>query len=566
MSAPAIGYQSAGSGPSAVRRSRRRLLTALAALAVAGLLSLPVLGVLESFLEPGGDSWSRVLEQNLPQFIGNTFRLAFFTGLGVLFGGVATAWLVTMCRFPGRRWFEWLLILPLAAPAYIIAYVYTDFLQHSGAVQSLFRDVTGLGPRDYWFPNIRSLEGAVVVFTLVLYPYVYLLTRAAFLEQSICVLEASRTLGRSAWASFWKVALPLARPAIATGTALALMEALADFGTVAHFGVPTFTTGIYRAWFDMSDPVSAGRLASLLLLFVAVLMWLERHQRGVAKYHETTNVVRDLPRFRLRGWKAAAAFVICAVPVTFGFLLPVGLMLHLHAINEHEIFSPRYLTLLGNTFTLGSIAAVVAVSVSLFLAYSLRRMPIWPTRLATRIASLGYAVPGSVIAVGILIPLAGFDNALDRWLRAEFGVSSGLLFTGTIAALIFAYVVRFLAVSLNTVEASFGKISRSMDDAAVTLGAGATRTFGRVLLPLMRGSVLTALLLVFVDVMKELPATLIMRPFNYDTLAVQAYRLASDERLAEAATPSLMIVGAGLLPVILLSRTIMRSRRGGRGH
>ena len=241
-------------------------------------------------------------------------------------------------------------------------------------------------------------------------------------------------------------------------------------------------------------------------------------------------------------------------------------MLHLHAINEHEIFSPRYLTLLGNTFTLGSIAAVVAVSVSLFLAYGLRRIPIWPTRLATRVAALGYAVPGSVIAVGILIPLAAFDNGLDRWLRAEVGVSSGLLFTGTIAALIFAYVVRFLAVSLNTVEASFSKISRSMDDAAVTLGAGTTRTFGRVLLPLMRGSVLTALLLVFVDVMKELPATLIMRPFNYDTLAVQAYRLASDERLAEAATPSLMIVGAGLLPVILLSRTIMQSRRGGRGH
>ncbi len=540
------------------------MLPTLGVLAIAGLLAVPVIGVFASFLEKDAGSWARLLDQNLVQFIGNTLRLAVFTGVGVLFGGVATAWLVTMCRFPGRRWFEWLLILPLSAPAYIIAYVYTDFLQHSGPVQSLLRDLTGLGPRDYWFPNIRSLEGAVLVFTLVLYPYVYLLTRAAFLEQSVCVLEASRSLGRSAWASFWKVALPLARPAIATGTALALMEALADFGTVAHFGVPTFTTGIYRAWFDLSDPVSAGKLSGILLLFVALLLWLERHQRGVAKYHQTTTVMRDLPRFRLRGWAAATAFLICALPVVFGFFLPVGLMLHLHAINEQQLFSARYLTLLGNTFTLGGIAALVAVTVALYLAYSVRRFPIWPARFANRIASLGYAVPGSVIAVGVLVPLAGFDNSLDRWLRAEFGVSSGLLLTGSIAALVFAYVVRFLAVSLNAVEASFGKISRSMDDAALTLGAGAARTFAWVLLPLMRGSVLTALLLVFVDVMKELPATLIMRPFNYDTLAVQAYRLASDERLAEAATPSLLIVGAGLIPVILLSRTIMRSRRGGR--
>lgn len=533
-----------------------------AAIAIAALLALPVLGVIAALFQESGGAWQHMLETVLPGFVANTLYLTLLVGAGVFLVGVATAWLVTMCRFPGRRLFEWALILPLAFPAYVIAYAYTDFLQHPGPVQTLLRDVTGWGPRDYWFPQIRSIEGAGLMFTLVLYPYVYLLARTAFLNQSVCALEVSRTLGRSAWSSFRHVAMPLARPAIVTGTALALMETLADFGTVAHFGVPTFTTGIYRAWFSMGDRIAAAQLAASLLSFVLLLLFLERWQRGRARYFQTGRKYQELPGYRLRGWRAAAALIVCGLPLGLGFVLPLAILAEMHVTGGHDLFGPRYLTLFFNSFTLAGIAAGLAVALALIMAYAARLNPSPLTHSANRLASIGYAVPGSIIAVGVLIPLAAFDNALDGWMRATFGISTGLLLTGSIAGLIFAYLVRFMAVALNTVDSSLTKVTPSMDDAARTLGAGSIGTLRRVHVPLLRGGLLTAGLIVFVDVMKELPATLIMRPFNFDTLAVQAYRLASDERLTEAATPSLAIVAAGLLPVILLSREIMKSRPG----
>jgi len=543
-------------------RARRAGLLTWLALLIAGLFVVPVVSVLINLALLSNGIWDHLASTVLPDYIANSLWLVVGVGLGVLAIGSGTAWLVTMCRFPGRRIFEWALILPLAVPAYVMAYTYTDFLQFVGPLQSSLREVMGWRAGDYWFPQIRSLGGAIAMLTFVLYPYVYLLARAAFLEQSVCALEVSRTLGCNAWSSFTRVALPLARPAIAGGVALALMETLADYGTVSFFGVPTFTTGIVRAWFSLGDRVAAAQLASLLLGAVFVVLLLERVSRGPARYHQATNRYQRLPGYRLTGLRAALASLACALPLLFGFLLPAAILLKMAVEAGDAQFGPRFVSLALNSFTVASITAILAVVLALLMAYSLRLYPHRLGLLANRIAAMGYAVPGTVIAVGVLLPFALLDNTIDAWFRQSFGISTGLLLTGTIAAMVFAYLVRFLAVSLNAVEASLGKVRSSMDDAARNLGQSPAGTLLRVHAPIMFGSLMTAALLVFVDVMKELPATLVMRPFNFDTLAVQAYNLAADERLTEASTASLTIVAVGILPLILLSRAIARSRPG----
>ena len=536
----------------------------LAALFIALIIASPIaaVGIQGLGAEPGG--WAQLWNTVLPRYLINSFWLVLGVGLGVTFCGTCAAWFVTMCKFPGRRFFEWALILPLAVPAYVIAYAYTDFLQHSGPVQTLLRDLTGWGPRDYWFPNVRSLPGAIAMFTLVLYPYVYLLARAAFLQQSACVIEVARTLGATPLRAFTRVALPLARPAIAGGAALALMETLADFGTVAHFSVQTFTTGIYRAWFSFGDRPLAAQLALTLLLIVVLLITVERMARGRAEYHLSSERYRALPVFELTGLKALGAIVGCSLPIILGFALPGLILLDMALGNGHNLFSSRYLTLTLNSVTLAGIAAILAVILATGLLYAQRLGPGAIAHLSVRLSGLGYAVPGSIIAIGILIPLAAFDNALDARMRTHMGISTGLLLTGTITALIFAYLVRFLTIALQSVDAGLHKITPNMEAAARSLGAGRWRTLTHVHLPLLRGGLATAGLIVFVEVMKELPATLLMRPFNFDTLAVQAYRLASDERLTEASTAALMIVAVAILPVILLTRDIAHSRPGHR--
>ena len=550
-----------GRGPRA-RGSRAGPLTWVA-VAVAALFSIPVLSILSNLLVPTEGTWSHLASTVLPGYIVNTVYLVLAVGIGVLAIGTATAWLVTMCRFPGRRIFEWALVLPLAVPAYVMAYTYTDFLQFSGPVQTMLRDAFDWGPRDYRFPPIRSVGGAGVMLIAVLYPYVYLLARAAFIEQSVCALEVSRTLGCSAWTSFGRVALPLARPALAGGVALALMETMADYGTVAFFGVPTFTTGIVRAWFSLGDRVAAAQLASVLLGFVFLVLVLEHVSRGKSRYHHTSSRYNKLPSYPLKGWRGWGAATVCAVPLTVGFLLPGALLLKMAIEAGDNQFGPRFLRLAFNSFALAGTSALIAAGLALLLAYASRRDPSTVGTVANRVAAMGYAVPGTVIAIGVLIPFAVLDNTIDAWLRGALGVSSGLLLTGTVAALVFAYLVRFLAVALNTVEASLGKIKPSMDDAARNLGENAGGVLRRVHAPIMSGGLMTATLLVFVDVMKELPATLVMRPFNFDTLAVQAYNLAADERLTESSTASLTIVAVGILPVLLLSRSIAKSRPGG---
>ncbi|MEO1330286.1 MAG: iron ABC transporter permease [Pseudomonadota bacterium] len=534
----------------------------LAALLIALLIAAPIVGVLASLTQPTSEVWDHLAATVLPRYLWNTLLLVTLVGIGAAAIGVGAAWLVTMHRFPGRAVFEWALALPLAFPAYVLAYAYTDLLDHPGLVQSTLRNVMGWGPRDYWFPEIRSLEGAAAMLTLVLYPYVYLLARAAFLQQSSAVIDVARTLGVGPFAAFWRVALPMARPAIVTGVALALMETLADYGTVAHFGVQTFATGIYRAWFSMGDRIAAAQLSAAMLAFVLVLLALERSQRAAARFDEARPRFGELPAGPLKGWRAALAITLCGIPVLFGFLLPLLGLIGMSMVGGHAFFGPRYIGFALNSFVLAGIAAAVAVGLAVVMAYAARLEPGRLSSTANLFASVGYAIPGGVIAVGLLIPLAAFDNALDAWMRATFGVSTGLLLTGSIAVLVFAYVVRFMSIALQTVEAALGKITPSMDHAARSLGRTPAGALREVHAPLMKGGLLTAALIVFVDVMKELPATLILRPFDFDTLAIQAHRLASDERLLQASTPSLAIVAVGLIPVLLLSREIARARPG----
>jgi len=542
------------------RRRGGGWLTA-AAVAVAALVALPVLAVVAQVFNRGtAGTWAHMAATVLPDYVATTLWLA--AGVALLAGllGVGSAWLVTHFDFPGRRHFEWALVLPLAMPAYVMAYAYTDALQFTGPVQSSLRELTGWRRADYAFPDIRTLGGAVLMFGFALYPYVYLLVRNALMERGGAVLEAGRSLGLRPAAVFLRVSLPMARPAIAAGVALVLMETLADYGVVSYFAVQSFTTGIYRAWFSLGDRVAAAQLAACLLGFVVLLLALERHSRGLARFHGG-GLRRQPPRGSpLRGAPALAASTACALPLVLGFVAPGGVLLHMALTEGDAQFGPRFFTLAGNSVLVAGSTALVAVGLALLVAYARRMQPARLTQAAHWGAGLGYAVPGSVIAVGMLIPLARLDNALAQWLQASFGWHTGLLLTGSIAALVFACVVRFMTAALQTVDAALHRITPSMDDAARSLGLTPARSLQRVHLPLLRSGLLTAGLLVFIDVMKELPATLVMRPFNFDTLATQAYTLASDERLAEASTAALAIVAVGLLPMLLLCRQIARQR------
>jgi len=527
-----------------------------ASVITAALVLAPIGAVVWNVFLPSETTWPHLVSTVLPGYIWNTLLLLLLVAAGVIWCGVLSAWLVTAYSFPGQRVLEWALVLPLAMPAYVMAYAYTDWLQAAGPVQTALRDITGWQVREYWFPEIRSLPGAATMLSFALYPYVYLLARAAFLDQSRTTIEAAWLAGYGAWGTFWHVALPLARTGIVAGTALALMEALADFGTVSYFAVNTFTTGIYRAWLSLGDAVAAGQLATCLLVFVLLMLSLERMHRGGARY---AGKRAPMPLQNLRGWFGAGAFALCAAPIVFGFLVPAGVLLKL-ALNEPEAqLGPRIYSLVVNTSTLAGVAAVASVTVAVLLAYAARTVKSPIVHGANRLAVLGYALPGAVIAVGILLPLGRIDNAVASFVEQQFGVKTGLLLTGSITALIYAYVVRFLAVAFQTIEAGLTRVTPSMDDAARSLGLSPARTLARVHIPIVWGSLATAGLLVFVDVMKELPATFAMRPFNFDTLAVEAYNLAKDERIAEAAIPSLLMVGIALLPVILLSRQIARS-------
>ena len=524
------------------------------------LCLLPIIAVALAALGGNLETWRSLSETVLPRFTLTTLKLVLMVATGTFAIGTGAAWLVATCRFPGAKLLEIGLALPLAFPAYVLAYAYTNLLDHPGAVQSWLRAITGWGPRDYWFPEIRSLGGAAIMLILVLYPYVYLLARAAFLQQSSGAYLAARTLGKSPWEAFLRVSLPMARPAIAGGVILTVMETIADFGTVAYFGVQTFATGIYQSWFSMGDRVAAAQLALCLLGVALTLAVLERIQRGAAKRYPTRGAATAMQRQHLSGWKGWAASTACALPVFLGFVLPILLLGSMALDSGQSLLAPRYVGYMKNSLTLSSLAAVLTVTAAVLIGFTARLRPGKATRTMTLLAGLGYAVPGGVIAVGLMVPFAHLDNALASFSKAHFGFSTGLLFTGSIWLLVVAYMVRFMAAALSAFETGITQINPNIDAAARTLGKTPAAMIAKVHLPLMRTSLLTGLLIVFVDAMKELPATLIMRPFNFDTLAVQAHRLASDERLEQAAVPSLVIVAFGLLPVILLCRALAGNR------
>ncbi|WP_412507817.1 ABC transporter permease [Roseovarius sp. SYSU LYC5161] len=532
-----------------------RLLDKLAWV-VAGICIAPILAAGLSALSGDLQTWRDILASVLPRYVRTTAALVLIVGVSTALIGSVTAWLVTVYRFPGARWLEVALALPLAFPAYVLAYAYTHLLDHPGAVQTLLRDVTGWGPREYWFPEIRSLGGAAMMLSIVLYPYVYLLARASFRQQSSNAFLVARTLGRSPLRAFWRVALPMARPAIAGGALLAVMETIADFGTVAFFNVQTFATGIYQAWFSLGDRPAAAQLSLCLLSFALLLAGLERASRGRARTAGRGARFETMEKARLTGAAGWLATALCLAPVLLGFVIPV-IMLGIMAVGSGQnLFDDRYIDLMINSVTLGSVAAVLTVIGAVLIGYRARTRPGRTSRLLVIGAGLGYAVPGGVIAVGLMVPMAAFDNMIDAVMEARFGIDTGLLITGSIWLMVVAYMARFMAAALNAYDSGMATIPAHFDAIGRSLGQSGPRLLWRIHLPVARTSVVTALLIVFVDVMKELPATLILHPFNFQTLAVQAHRLAADERLAEAAVPSLVLVAFGLIPVLILCRSI----------
>ncbi len=522
-------------------------------LLLAAVLVLPVLALAGAWL--GFDATARdvllqMAQTVLPEYTLTSLALCVSVAIGVALVGVLGASAVTLFDFPGRRHFEWALLLPLAMPAYVVAYAYTDFLQFSGPLQVWLREAFGLQGR--LLPEVRSTPGAVWVFTFTLYPYVYLLARTALTERAAQLMEAARLLGAPLSRRIREVALPLARPAVAAGVALALMETLADFGVASYFGIQTFTAGIYKAWLAMDNRIAAAQLATLLLLTVGALLWVEhraqRRMRFVSPRGQRAGSAEAQP-VRLRGARAALAVALCALPILFGFVLPLLFMLRPLVGGWDVLPWGMFVRWSINSVWLAGLSAVLATLIALALGFAVRARPTPLTRGVSQLASLGYAVPGAVIVVGLLLPVG--------WVQARWPASGvGYWVTATALGIVWAYLVRFTAVALQSVQAGYARMPASLDDSARMLGTTGMALAVRVHWPLLRRATLAAALLVFVDVMKELPATLVLRPFNSDTLAVVTYNLARDERLGEAALPALALVLVGLVPVILLSRAL----------
>lgn len=531
----------------------------LGALAIAAIVALPLVGIASSLLVWQGELWRHMADTQLADIIGNTVTLLIGVGIGTIVLGTGTAWLVTMTRFPGSRLLQWALVLPLVLPTYIIGYAYADLLAFAGPLQSALRSATGWRRNDYWFPELASASGVAVLFSLVLYPYVYLAARAAFLAQSQSLLEASRILGHGPWRTFLRVGLPLARPAVAGGTALALLEALADFGTVQYYGVHTFTTAIYRTWYGLGNRQGAAQIAVVLIVIAAALIILERRSRGRARFHIASNVRHRGEPAVLRPWPASAALLACALPVLLGFIVPTVHLAWLASASGATLIDPRFLADATNSLLLAAGAAAIIVALALFLSYAGRLVRRRSFNRVIAFASLGYAIPGAVIAVGVLLPLALADHGIDWLARGLFGLPLGLVLSGTAVALLLAYTVRFLAVGMANVAPALAAIDPAMDASARILGATPREVLRYVHLPMLRAPALTAAAVAFVEVMKELPATLLIRPFNLDTLAIGVYRFASDERLAQAAVGAIVIVVVSMAPVIVLCRAIDRS-------
>ena len=525
--------------------------------AIALLLGLPVIALLFSAFSAEGELFRHLADTVLLDYLGNTLGLVVGVVLLSLLFGVPTAWLVAMCQVPGRRALQWALMLPMAMPSYIVAYVYTDLLDYSGPLQAGLRALFGWNsPADYWFPAIRSLGGAAWVLALVLFPYVYLLTRASFLEQSVSLIHSSRLLGCTPWQSFRRLSLPLARPAIMVAVSLVAMETLADFATVHFFAINTLTTAVYDTWLGYGSLATAAKLSCLMLLAVVLLIALERRSRSRQQVFQKSMGHEQPLRYPLKGMSRALAAFWCWGLVLAGFGLPFVILLD-YGVRYFELsWTPEFVRFAGNSLAISALTALLAMGIALLLGFFRRLDGGIKSLLPLRIAAMGYAMPGTVLAIGVLVPLTALDfaiNDLAEWLGRQ---GPGLLLTGTITAIVFGYLVRFVAIAIGSVESSMGKISPSLDMAARSLGQGDGGMLRRVHLPLVRRGLFAGAMLVFIESMKELPAALLLRPFNFDTLATHVYQFVSDEMLERGALGAIVIVLVGLLPLIWVNRSL----------
>jgi len=520
------------------------------------VIALPLLVIAREIFTPGDETWKHILRNLVPGYVMNTIALMAGVAILTFLMGVSTAWLVTMYRFPGRKFFIWALILPIAIPGYINGFTWAGILDYTSPLYVFLRQNFGIDTGAYLFFDILSLPGAILILSLSLYPYVYLITRAYFLKQSTTLFEVAASLGHSPWRTFTRTALPLARPAIVAGVSLALMEVLNDYGLVRYFGVDTFTTGIFTAWFAFGSPTASMKLSVYLMIFVLALILLERTQRGQMRYDMLGSHYRPVRKRRLKRWKAIGAFTISVVPFLFGFLFPLLMLIYWSTFTAGLVLETRFLVLLRNSFLLAAIASVLVVVASIFIAFTVRTFPLKFIQFLSRVSTLGYAIPGAVVAIGIMVPFLWLDQQLMQYTPP----GTGFILTGTWFALIYAYMVRFMAVGYNSIDSGMARISTSLDEAARSLGRSNLKTLGKVNLPLLRGAVLSAALLVFIDVLKELPLTLILRPFNFDTLAIRAFEFATDERVAEAAPPALIIIIVGTIPVYFLNKIIGKGK------
>jgi iron(III) transport system permease protein len=532
-----------------------------ALIALVLVIGLPIYTLFFKLFEETTDSvWGHLVNTVLTDYIINSIGLVIVVSILTLLMGISSAWIVSTTNIPFRRQFEWMLILPLAIPTYIAAYTYAGIFDYTGPIQVFLRDI---GFSDLVYIDIMNFWGVAIVMALVLFPYVYVVARSTFMSQSATLLEASRILGSSSWRTFFKIALPISRPAIIGGLSLVMMEVLNDYGAVKYYGISTFTTGIFRAWFSFGDPNSAINLSGILMAFIFIMIMVERLQRGKVKFDEGARIGRQLKRYQLKGWKKFFAWMVCFIPLFLGFIAPVFQLILWSFQTIKKIIDFEFLILMANSFGLALLAAVLCISFSVIILFAVKVNKNRLFSLLAKFAALGYSIPGAVIAIGIMIPLLGLDKFLISTWQDSFNMKIGLIFSGTIFALTFAYIVRFLTVSLNPIEAAFKKTGNSIDEASYSLGAGSFKTLIKVNLPLIRSALFSGGILVFVDILKELPLTLILRPFNFHTLATKAYELASDELIAESATPSLIIIVIGTIPIIILNRLMKNTKADG---
>ena len=528
---------------------------------VAVIVIGPIVALFAVAFSAQDNVWPHLLATVLPRALSETVLLMIGVGVLTMSIGASSAWLVTMYSFPGRKMFVWMSLIPLAMPTYLTAFSYTEIWDYSGLMQTTLRSVFGWqSARDYWFPEIRSLEGAIFVMSFVLYPYVYLTARASFISQSVCALEVARTLGRSHWGMFWNVGLPLARPALVAGATLALMECLNDIGAVEHFGVNTLTFSVYNTWLERGSLPGAAQIACVMLVFVVLLLWIERVSRRKQQFYQTTGRYQHITRIKLKGIYSIAAVIACAIPILLGFVLPASLLIKAAGLHWAMLLDESFWQQVWHSVIVASSAALVAVVIAVFLTSSKRATQSSLLNGVVRLCSVGYAVPGTVLAIGILIFLSYVEKIIGGVSSSMFGIVPGLLVSGTAGAVVFAYVVRFMAISNGALDSGFEKLSPNLDAVARSLGRTKAKVLREVHLPLLRSAIGTAVLLVFVDAMKELPATLLLRPFDFDTLATHVYTLASLDQFEESAPAALAIVLIGLVPVILLSRVVSRGR------